>query len=458
LVLLVGVGTPLAVRAAVLLLFGHAMYKAALFMVVGTLDHEAGTREAGQLGGLRRALPFTAAGALLAALSGGGLPPFFGFLGKEYAFKAAEGLGGVAMVVLLAVVVAGNALLLALTFAAGVRPFFGKAEHAPPKTPHEGPWALWLGPVVLGAGGLATGLFPETLAGALVATSTQTILAAPVDAGLSLWHGFNLPLLMSAVTLALGVLVYRSLGKLRAAVRLPRLPSADAMYDAGLGGLIAVSKWQTRVLQSGHLRNYLFTIFATVAALLLWKLWGAMPPRSLTAAIEPVPVYFAALLAVMMAATAMVMRTQSKPTALVGFGIVGFGISLVFTYFGAPDLAITQIVVETLTIVLLFLILGRVPKMERISSRRTLALDAGAAALAGMLTVALVLMMDFLNAAPSISGQLREWSYPLANGRNVVNVILVDFRALDTYAEVVVLVIAALGVGALMKTGRRALR
>jgi multicomponent Na+:H+ antiporter subunit A len=457
LVLLLGVGTPLAARAAVLLLAGHAMYKAALFMVVGNLDHETGTREASMLGGLRRALPLTAGGALLAALSGGGLPPFFGFLGKEYAFKAAEGLGGAWMVAMLTVAVAGSALLLALTFTAGLHPFFGKAAKAPPKSPHEAPVWMWLGPVVLGVAGLAAGLFAEPLAGALVAASITTIIDAPADAGLSLWHGFNLPLLMSGVTLAVGLLIYRNRGRFHARAGhggLAWLPSADAAYDAWLAGVLRFAAWQTRVLQSGHLRNYLIIIFASISALLVWKL-GGLPAREIAAAIGPVPVYLAALFGVMMIATVMVMRTQTKATALIGFGIVGFGISLIFTYFGAPDLAITQIVVETLTIVLLFLILGRIPKMERISSRRTVALDAVLASVVGGLTVILVLKADLLNAAPSISGQMREWSYPLAKGRNVVNVILVDFRAMDTYAEVLVLVIAALGVGILMKPGRR---
>jgi len=456
LVLLLGVGTPLAARAAVLLLAGHALYKAALFMVVGTLDHETGTREASRLGGLRKALPFTAAGALMAALSGGGLPPFFGFLGKEYTFKAAENLGGFAMAAMLVVAVAGSALLLALTFAAGIRPFFGTADAAPPKSPHEAPVTMWAGPVLLGAAGLAGGLFPQPLKGALVAESMTTILAIPVDPTLKLWQGFNLPLLMSAVTLALGLAIYQNLARIRSCRNPLRMPSADAAYDAWLGGVISLAKWQTRMLQSGHLRNYLLIIFSTVAVLLSWKLGQGLPPRSFTAAIGPVPVYFVALLGIMILATVMVMRTQSKSTALIGFGIVGFGISLLFTYFGAPDLAITQIVVETLTIVLLFLILGRIPQIQRISSRRTVALDAVVASVVGVLTMTLVLKADLLNAAPSISDQLREWSYPLAKGRNVVNVILVDFRALDTYAEMLVLVIAALGVGALMKAGRRA--
>ena len=456
LVMLLGIGTPLAVKAAVLFLLGHALYKAALFMVVGNLDHETGTREAARLGGLRRAMPLTAAAGLLAALSSAGLPPFIGFIGKEYVFKTGDALAGWGPV-LLGTAFLGNAVLMALALAVGLHPFSGKAAASPPKHPHEAPFSMWAGPLLLGGLGLLFGLLPGVFAAPLSVPAAGDILAAPVDWKPKLWHGFNLPLLLSGVTVAAGVVLFRLrhlFWRLAGEKRLPRLPSADAAYDGWLAGVLSFAGWQTRMLQSGYLRNYLLIIFGTVAVLVSWKL-SVFPARELADAIGPVPVYFVALLLIMAVSTCMVLATNSKATALVGFGIVGFGISLLFTYFGAPDLAITQIVVETLTIVLLFLILGRIPKMERVSPRRTMLFDAAVAVLVGGLTTALVIKADLLNAAPSISDQFRDWSYPLAKGRNVVNVILVDFRAMDTYAEVIVLVIAALGVGILMGKRRR---
>jgi multicomponent Na+:H+ antiporter subunit A len=457
LVLLLGIGTPLAVKAAVLFLLGHALYKAALFMVVGNLDHETGTREAGQLRGLRRVMPLTAMAGVLAALSSAGLPPFIGFIGKEYVFKTGDALAAWGAV-LLVVAFLGNAALMALALGAGVHPFFGKTTEKLAKSPHEAPFSMWSGPLLLGVLGLLFGLLPGWFAAPLSVSAAGDILAAPVDLMPKLWHGFNLPLLLSMVTLALGFFLYRARRKfwrLAGDRRLPRLPSADAAYDAWLAGVLRFAGWQTRVLQSGHLRNYVLVIFGTVVVLVSWKL-SVFPARDLADAIGPVPVYFVALLLIMVVSTCMVLATNSKATALVGFGIVGFGISLLFTYFGAPDLAITQIVVETLTIVLLFLILGRIPEMERVSPRRKMVFDGMVALMVGGLTTALVIKADLLNAAPSISDQFREWSYPLAKGRNVVNVILVDFRALDTYGEVIVLVIAALGVGILMGKQRRA--
>jgi len=225
---------------------------------------------------------------------------------------------------------------------------------------------------------------------------------------------------------------------------------ADAAYAAVMEGAARFARWQTSALQSGKLRNYLLVIIGAVGALLVWKLRD-LPAMPLDGLLAPVPLYFVPLMILMMGSTIMVVVTRSKAAALLGLGIVGFGISLLFAYFGAPDLAITQIVVETLSLVLLFLILSRIPELVRISKPRTLVIDAAVSAVVGLLACVLVLKADLLQVAPSISEQFREWSYPLAKGRNVVNVILVDFRALDTYGEIIVLMVAALGVAALMR-------
>ena len=456
LVLMLGLGTELAVKAAVLFLFAHALYKATLFMIVGTLDHETGTREVENLRGLRKALPITAVAAALAAFSGAGFPLFFGFLGKEYIFMAGADLasGGA---LLLGVAMIGNAMMLALMLKVGIHPFFGPRSKDTPKSPHEAPFSMWAGPLTLGSLGLVIGVFPAMLVGALVSGAASNVYGALVDGKLVLWHGFNLPLFMSMITVATGLVIYRFRAKYWALGRnpnLPRLVSADALYDRGFSGLLGFAKWQTKLLQNGHLRNYLMTIFATMAVLVIWKIdLGTIHP--MLASVLPVQGYYLMLLAVMTAATVVVVMTESKTTALISFGIIGFGISLLFTYFGAPDIAITQIVVETLTIVLLFLILARIPDIQRISKKRTMCFDAVVALIAGGLTTLMILKAVALDAAPSIAGQLGEWSYSLAKGKNVVNVILVDFRALDTYGEVLVLVIAALGVGILMTVGRR---
>jgi len=455
LVMLLGLDFEMAAQSAVLFLLGHALYKGALFMVAGNLDHETGTRDVTRLHGLRKVMPLTALAAGLAALSKAGFPPLFGFVGKEYVYKTGVAIGDLTPL-FLGVAVVGNAFLFALAFKVGVHPFWSKGRADTPKHPHEGPFFLWIGPLVLGATGLLIGLFPGSLERPLVEPAVATILNQPVSLKLALWHGFNLPLLLSAVTLLLGIVVYRSRRILWRVAKDPRVWIIEAaeVYDRVLAGLLAFSKWQTRVLQNGKLRVYLLVILSSVVLLAAWKLrsFTRLPVNSLDIG---APIHIVALVILMAAATVLVLITNVKTNALLGFGIVGFGIALLFAYFGAPDLAITQIVVETLTLLLLFLIIARLPELRRISRPRTIWFDAGFSAVVGVLVFALVLKADLVQLAPSISAQLGEWSYPLAKGRNVVNVILVDFRAMDTFGEVMVIVIAALGVGILMKQGRK---
>lgn len=455
LVMLLGLDFEMAAQSAVLFLLGHALYKGTLFMVAGNLDHETGTRDVTRLHGLRKLMPLTALAAGLAALSKAGFPPLFGFVGKEYVYKAGVAIGDMAPF-FLGLAVLGNAFLFALAFKVGVHPFWSKGEADTPKHPHEGPFFLWVGPLVLGATGLLIGLFPGWLERPLVEPAVGTILNQPVELKVALWHGFNLPLLLSACTLALGFTVYRMRWILWRVGREPkvRIIEASEVYAKVLAGIMAFSKWQTRVLQNGKLRVYLLVILSSVALLAAWKLRSFALLDVSPLEVAP-PIHIVALLVLMTAATVLVLVTNVKTNALLGFGIVGFGIALLFAYFGAPDLAITQIVVETLTLLLLFLIIARLPEMRRISRRRTLWIDAVFSAVVGLLVFALVLKADLVQLAPSISAQLGEWSYPLAKGKNVVNVILVDFRALDTFGEVMVIAIAALGVGILMKQGRR---
>ncbi len=455
LVMLLGLDFEMAAQSAVLFLVGHALYKGTLFMVAGNLDHETGTRDVTRLAGLRKLMPLTALAAGLAALSKAGFPPLFGFVGKEYVYKAGVAIGDLAPL-FLGLAVVGNAFLFALAFKVGIHPFWSKGKADTPKHPHEGPFFLWAGPLVLGATGLVIGLFPNWLERPLVEPAVATILNQPVTLKVALWHGWNLPLLLSAVTLLLGFVIYRFRWLLWRVGNEPkvRIVEASDVYAKVLDGMMALAKWQTRVLQNGKLRVYLLVILTAVGLLAAWKLRTIFRLEIFPLEVSA-PIHIVALLVLMTAATVLVLATNEKTNALLAFGIVGFGIALLFGYFGAPDLAITQIVVETLTLLLLFLILSRLPEMRRISRKRTLWFDAGVSAVVGLLVFALVLKMDFVQLAPSISEQLGEWSYPLAKGKNVVNVILVDFRALDTFGEVMVIAIAALGVGILMRQGRR---
>lgn len=246
LTMLLGIGSEYAIKAMVVFLVGHALYKATLFMVVGSIDHETGTRDVTLLRGLRKLMPITAVAGGLAALSMSGLPPFFGFIGKELIYKAGVKLSGFEMVFLVAALV-GNLVMMGLALKAGIGPFFGKANHdALPKKPHEAPLAMWIGPIVLAVLGLVFGIIPFWVTEHMVAPAVAAIKGTEiVHLDLALWNLVkpNLPLLLSGITVLGGFFVFlyrarfwamadRVLSSIRPTVRTPCM-TASSMPQSG---------------------------------------------------------------------------------------------------------------------------------------------------------------------------------------------------------------------------------
>ena len=447
LVMLLGLGTDLAVKSALLLLLGHALYKATLFMCAGSIDHETGTRDVRVLSGLRSVMPFTALAAGLAALSKAGFPPFFGFLGKEYVYKTGTYLDEFSWMILI-IAMAANIMLMALAFKVGIHPFWAKKSDQPlPKAPHEAPLSMLIGPVILALAGLLFGLFPGPIATPLIAPAVQAVAGHSTDFTLSLWHGFNLPLLLSALTLMGGMILYVLRHKIWMKVgdRPPIRYSFDVLYEKAFKSLIALAGWQTRILQSGYLRRYLIIILSSTTLLIAVELvlFGGLPQGCDLFSASLIEWTVAVLI---LMSIVIIVTTHSRMTALLVMGVVGFGVALIFSMYGAPDLAITQILVETLTVVLFMFVIYRLPRFRNFSPKKTRILDGCFASMVGIVVTLLVLKAQNLEIAPSISGQFGEWSYALAKGKNVVNVILVDFRALDTLGEISVLAIAAIGI------------
>jgi len=453
LTMLLGIGTVLAFEAMVLFLLGHALYKACLFMTSGAIDHETGTRDVTVLRGLRKAMPITAIAAGLAALSMSGVPPFFGFIGKEYVYKAGLALTGMPLTVLVVAFV-GNFIMMALALKAGISPFFGKPAENLPKHPHEAPWTMWIGPLLLGTLGLLFGLFPGWVSHVIIGSAASAIAGETLDLHVKLWHGLNVALFISAVTLTAGIFLYcgrrffwHRHESFNAFWR-PR--GAEAVYDYLFDGMIRLAKWQTKRLQSGYLHNYVFIIALATIGFLGWGFlsfnnWPKLP------ADLPLPdLLFSGTILAMMVATVFAVITVNRITALVSLGVVGFGIALIYVYFGAPDLAITQLLVETLTVVLLMFAIYRLPAMRLLSSKKTRLRDAILSGVFGLLIMGLVLAATSIQVDLPISDKLSEMSYSEAHGRDIVNVILVDFRAIDTLGEITVLSVAALGISALI--------
>ncbi|MBZ4420007.1 putative monovalent cation/H+ antiporter subunit A [Myxococcus sp. RHSTA-1-4] len=451
---LIGLGTALALHAMVVFLLAHALYKGALFLAAGAIDHATGTRDLVLLGGLRRAMPLTTAAVLLAAASMAGLVPALGFIGKELVYEGAlaapraPGLATGATLLAFIPLVAVAAML-------AVRPFFGATRELP-HAPHEGPPGMWLGPLVLSVLGLVLGLFPSAVDGLLARASAVMAPAAPPPPPLKPWHGLNAALGLSVASLAGGAAVYFARDGLRGRISRLRLErwGPGRGYELALAGMLRFARFQTRLLQSGYLRRYLRMSVVAVGGLTAYALLtrARVWPELRGGDLEP---YEAAVGVLMVLAAVTAARTRSRLASVSAMGVVGFGVALVFLFFGAPDLALTQSIVEALTVVVFLLALFHLPAYEELSSRPARLRDVGVSLAFGAVMATLLLVTVQNPEFPPISGYFLQNSVPGGHGRNVVNVILVDFRALDTLGEITVLAIAALGVSALLKAGRQ---
>jgi multicomponent Na+:H+ antiporter subunit A len=456
LVMLIGLGAPLGYKAAAVFLITHALYKGCLFMVAGAVDHETGTRNPLELGGLRGVMPITFATAALAGLSMSGIFPFIGFIGKEVMYEATLHLGPVGGVVLTIATIAGNALTIVAAGVVVLRPFFGERRKTP-KHPHEAPVELYLGPCVLAGLGLLAGIAYPLTQDWLTAPMMGSMAGAMPDhhaAELYLWHGLKLPLFLSLLTLGLGVAGYIFWDRIRealAAVLRAIGWGPDLGYDQVIAGVEWLSFRQVRVQQTGYLRHYLIVTFTVFAAFVVWTLMTVgggpsafeMPTVRLTE-------WVALGLMVMGAGAATLV--YSRIAAIAAIGVVGYAVALIFVMFSAPDLAFTQFMVETLTVVILVLVLMRVPLEVRAFRGFGARMRDAVISIAVGLVFTLVLMgvvqgdLDL-----RLSEYFAETSVPVAHGHNIVNVILVDFRALDTLGEIFVVTVAGLSTFALVR-------
>ena len=447
LTMLLGIGSEYAMTAFVTFLLAHSLYKGALFMVAGILDHETGTKDVTAMGGLRSVMPVTATIALIAALSLAGVPPLLGFIGKELMLEAALGAERVRSILVVFAFMAA-VLTIAVASIIALRPFYG-ARHETPKTPHEAPLSMLIGPGLLALGSLALGLAPAMLGADALLTSAATAVAGEA---LSLWYGVNMALIMSVVSLLLGFFLFKRWDSVRG--QLARLTPVmrygpEAGYEGLMNGIVRFSEWQTRLLQNGYMRNYILVMLVVLIALIGNSILLRHSPQL---ALE-LDVRFHEVIVVGTMAMGALFATisRSRLGAVVSVGIMGFSIALIFILFSAPDLGITQLLVETMTVILLVLVLFRLPRFSNLSTNLERIRDGSVAATMGVLMFLLIMTAWSIDQFESISTYMVENSAPLAHGRNIVNVILVDYRALDTLGEMFVLALAAIGVIAMLK-------
>jgi multicomponent Na+:H+ antiporter subunit A len=449
LILFIGVGTTQALAAAIVFLLAHALYKGALFLVTGIVDHQTGSRDVKELGGLRSAMPITATIAVLAALSLAALPPSLGFIGKEMLLEASMAANRAGLTI---AVVFASIIFVTTAGIIGIQPFFGK-KRPTPNPPHEAPLGFWSAPVILAVLGVIFAATPALLQGSLLQPAIEAIAREPVTFQLALWHGFNLPLALSVVSLLFGSAVYVSrkpVIDLLSRLQITSCWGPQHWYRLILAGLNSLAERQTQLLQNGYLRYYLMVIILTSLALAGSKLLIALDAASFTANFDAQFHEWLIAGLILLAALAAVV-TRSRLAAVAALGVVGYGVALVFVFFGAPDLAMTQFMIETLTVILFVLVFHHLPRFAILSSRFAGVRDAVLTLAVGALITTIVLIGSGIQLYPKISTYFIENSLSLAHGRNIVNVILVDFRGFDTFGEITVLAVAGIGVYALLK-------
>ena len=451
---LIGLDSPLSNVAAVFHVGNHATFKASLFMAAGIIEHESGTRDMRRLGGLARRMPYTATLAIVAASAMAGVPLLNGFLSKEMFFAEALELRhlGVLGVLTAGVVALGGAFSVAYSARFVHDVFFHGEPRDLPRPPHEVPRFMKVPVEILVAVCVAVGLLPGMTVGPLVDLAAHAVFGAALPPySVALWHGLTHPLLFSAVAFATGGMLYWALQRrYRLHLHVPLAWTTRRLVYGLVDGLVDLAERVTVGLDNGSLQRSLAVLFAVALALGAVPLLAGGVAVGDRAFIPITPLGAMAGLVLAGAALGCVIWHRERLVAIVLTSVVGLVVSLAFLGFSAPDLSLTQLTVEVVTTVLMLMALARLPQRSpRESSRRRRARDVTLAGLVG-LGVAGIALIAMTRNLDTISWYFIEHSVPLGGGANVVNVILVDFRGYDTFGEITVLTIAAIGVAAVL--------
>ncbi|WP_180084545.1 monovalent cation/H+ antiporter subunit A [Acinetobacter sp. YH12145] len=454
-VCLLGIGSPLAVAAAIFHIINHATFKAALFMIAGIIDHESGTRDLRKLSGLWQLLPFTATLTMITAASMAGVPLTNGFLSKEMFFtELLANLTGPVMIV--SAIIATFAGIFAVAYSVrlvhGV--FFDGplGKEIPNKEAHEPPFGMRAPATLLAALCILVGLFPALLVEHIVNSTARASIQNLTFEGahLAIWHGLNAPLLMSVIALLGGLIFYFALakgGKLRRIDLDPFLGrlQGKVLFDLFLKYLLLSSRKFRRFTENGKLQSYVLWILIFSVAIVIVPFWLQGIGTGSRELVHAPVIAIVLWLLLFSACWMMLWFHHERIKAVLISGAVGLVVTMVFICFSAPDLALTQITVDVVTTVLLLMSLSLLPQLtpyESSVSRRWR--DALIAIIAG-LGIAWISWLIMTRDHNSISWFFMQQSIPLGGGTNVVNVILVDFRGFDTFGEITVLGIAAIG-------------
>ncbi|MET1181212.1 Na+/H+ antiporter subunit A [Peribacillus simplex] len=462
-----------ATVAAVFHLINHATFKGSLFMVAGIIDHETGTRDIRKLGGLMQVMPITFTVAVIGAFSMAGLPPFNGFLSKEMFLASMVNVlelnifnmetWGVLFPVAAWV---ASVFTFIYSMIVVLKPFTGKLQlQLLDKRPHEAPVGMLISPIILASLVIVFGIFPNLLSSRIIepaVASIQPSLAGPdFQVHIAFWHGFKPEVWMTVGIIAFGILLYKTLPKWQKITRgIPERISLNALYDNGVRGLDRSASSVMKFLMTGYIRTYLLSIFLFFILSLGFTLYWKDAFKLDTGNFARIGLYELILAAIIVIGSIAILFARSRLTSIIILGAVGYTISLFFVLLRAPDLALTQLVIETISVSLFLLCFFHLPLMaSRKEERMTFKLNNALISIGVGVIVTLIALSAHSNKLfDSISNYYLENAYKEAGGKNVVNVILVDFRGLDTMFEITVLSIAALGIFAMIKlrlTGRK---
>lgn len=453
LVLLIGLDGPRASVAMVGFLLAHALYKAALFFCAGSVLHATGKGVLRSLGGLWRPLPLTALACIGASLSMAGIPPFLGFISKEFLFEAQ--LASSWELVPLSIAVLVNAVMVGVAGVITLRPFFYRPIE-PVEVQHGETFSLVAPPLALALSGLTISLDPEWITRVAIRPAVAAVYGQAVEVDLSVWHGLTPMLALSAMVVAIGTLITRYWKTihlmLRNRIGLDRY-SIENVWVATVMRMVRGGIRLTRAFEHGDLRGYMVVALTAFVALAAFSVGtaGLLPQLPAVGALRW-PEMIVGLLAI--AGSVAAARARNQLTALVGVGLAGFAVAITFLLNGAPDLALTQFAVEALLVVLLTALLMALPLMTPDTrSVREHRLDIVIALAFGAVVFLALIDMASRDSTSAPSEWFGRMSYAAGFGYNVVNVILVDFRAFDTMGETAVIAVAALLGTALLARG-----
>lgn len=452
LVLLIGMGTEFAITTALLFILAHSFYKAALFMVVGNIDKATGTRDIRRLHSLKAVLVLSFSAAVIAALSKSGVPPLLGFLSKEYMYKSGLEVNILITTVFLIV----NITMVALVLALLVKPFFSNHEENPiPAKTVEVSKGLWIPAMLLAIGSvLVPTLGLDWINNNIVIPGILSSLPNSTPEAAKLWQGVNLPLVLSAFTLLLGYALYRVYPRLLESWhhKIPPLHKAESVFDKIMSSMMRFAKWQTQLLQQKRLSHYVLMFFFVLAGVLLSSPLSI--PQDRFAALGDISFYESSIALLLISAALVCTFTTSRLLAVSALGVVGFMTTLVFMLYSAPDVAKTLLLVETLMVVFVVLLIRHIPGLLTVPQHpihRKL-LHGAIAIVIGVSVTALLIHITSQPLDSTLANFFAQNSVPGGHGRNIVNVILVDFRAFDTLGEVIVVVMAGIAAVSLVKT------